>query len=99
MDTEWQFEWDETKDQKNQKKHSVSFKEATDIFFDPLQRNILDVRYDDGEERWITIGSTKGHKILVVGHLYDISADGTESIRIITARPATKKEITQYENT
>jgi len=98
VDTKWHFEWDENKNRKNQKKHSVSFEEATEVFFDPMQRGILDVRYDDGEERWITIGSTKKDRILVVGHLYNISVNGTETIRIITARTATRKERDQYEN-
>jgi uncharacterized protein len=58
----------------------------------------MDKRFDYFEERWITIGSTKSKRILVIGHLYYLKEDGEEVIRIVTARGATKKEREQYEN-
>ncbi len=37
-------------------------------------------------------------KLIVVGHLYSITREqGKETIRIITAREATRKEREQYE--
>lgn len=36
------FEWDEAKNQKNQKKHDVSFETASLVFEDPLRISIQD---------------------------------------------------------
>ena len=91
------FESDEDKNGKNIKKHGVSFDKAEEVFGDPFHISLLDKRFDYFEERWITIGSTKGSDILVVGHLYYLTAEGGEVIKIITARRAVKKEREQYE--
>ncbi len=58
----------------------------------------MDKRFDYLEERWITIGSTKDRKIIVIGHLYYLKENGEEVIRVITARKAVKKEREQYES-
>ncbi len=89
-------EWNELKNRDNVKKHGVSFKEAAEVLDDPLHISILDKRFDYFEERWITIGATKKGTILVVGHLYSV-LQADETIRIITARKAIKKEREQYE--
>jgi len=81
---------------RNRKKHGIDFKEATEVFDDPLHISILDKRFDYFEERWITIGAIKKGKVIVVGHLYSITED-SEHMRIITAREATRKEREQYE--
>ncbi len=91
-------EWDENKNKENIKKHGISFKEAEDVFNDPFHISIMDKRFDYFEERWITIGSTKNRKVIVIGHLYYLKENGDEVIRIITARRAAKKEREQYEN-
>jgi uncharacterized DUF497 family protein len=90
------IQWDKDKDAANIKKHRISFEEASEVFDDPLHISVLDKRFDYLEERWITIGASKKGTIIVVGHLYSLSS-GEESIRIITARKATKKERVQYE--
>ncbi|ENV61986.1 hypothetical protein F943_03362 [Acinetobacter ursingii NIPH 706] len=61
------FEWDEAKNQKNQKKHDVSFETASLVFEDPLRISIQD-RHTNGEERWQTIGMVKGVLMLLVAH-------------------------------
>jgi uncharacterized DUF497 family protein len=91
-----QFEWSEHKNKLNQKKHGVSFEEAKKVFKDPLQVSKLDYRFSYFEERWITIGSTKKHKILVVANLF-FTHNGEEIIRIISARKANKQERDSYE--
>lgn len=53
-----QFEWDETKNKLNQRKHGVSFEEAKMVFDDPFQLSKLDHRFNYCEERWITTGAT-----------------------------------------
>ena len=93
-----QFTWDKAKGKANKKAHGVSFEEAARIFDDPLHVSVLDHRFHYFEERWITIGQAKHGRILVVGHLYSFAADGEETIRIKTAREATKKERERYEN-
>ncbi len=92
-----QFEWDENKNKLNKQKHGVDFKEAVDVFEDPLHISILDKRFSYFEERWITLGATKRHAILVVANLF-FTDEGEEIIRIVSARHATVKERQQYEN-
>lgn len=50
------FEWDETKNRRNQQKHGLDFELVQQVFDDPLQLTKFD-RVIDGEERWHTIGS------------------------------------------
>lgn len=90
------FEWNELKNKTNIEKHSISFEEAKDVFADPLHISKLDFRFNYFEERWITIGSSKKNKILVVANLF-FTNDGEEIIRIISARKANKKEKEYYE--
>jgi hypothetical protein len=61
------FEWDEQKNRTNLAKHGVSFETAQLVFEDPLALSIQD-RYDNGEERWQTIGLAGGLVILLVAH-------------------------------
>ena len=90
------FEWDQEKNKINQDKHGISFEEAKEVFEDPLQISKLDYRFNYFEERWITVGSTSKHKVLVVANLF-FSDDGEEIIRIINARKANKNERAYYE--
>ena len=90
------FEWDHQKDLLNQKKHGVSFKEAQEVFEDPLHISILDRRFSYFEERWLTIGKTTRARLLVLAHLF-FNEEGEEVIRIISAREATKHEQRHYE--
>ena len=90
------FAWDEAKNQKNQKKHDVSFETASLIFDDPLRISMQD-RHTGGEERWQTIGMVKGVLMLLVAHIIS-DEDDCEIIRIISAREVTKAERNQYEH-
>jgi len=93
------FEWDEAKAQANYRKHGVSFKAATRVFDDPLCRTEQD-RIENGEYRWQTIGMVGGCLVLLVAHTVHFCNDENdyELIRIISARPATRKERKHYEN-
>ena len=84
------FEWDPNKAAGNISKHGVTFEEATTAFGDPLSLTIFD---DDayGEERWVLLGASQFGQLLVVVH-----ADRGESIRIISARLATRAERRTY---
>ena len=90
------FEWDQNKDLENQKKHGISFDEAKEIFDDPLHISILDKRYSYFEERWITVGMSRGESFIVAANLF-FDSDNEEVIRIISAREGTGNERKQYE--
>jgi len=90
------FEWDEEKSISNLQKHGVSFEEAKEVFEDPFHISKLDHRFNYFEERWITLGSTKKDKILVVANMF-FDENGEEIIRIISARKANQKERKFYE--
>jgi uncharacterized DUF497 family protein len=93
--------WDETKKTLQPKKHvEIAFEVAAQIFRDPLRLARQD-RFEGGEERWQTLGVVYGITMLLVAHT--ITEDSQESepveeIRIISARRATPRERTQYEN-
>lgn len=87
------FEWDEAKAQQNQKKHQVSFEEAATVFGDPLSLTIDDPVHSAEEERFVTIGESAQHRLLVVVH-----TDRGERIRLISAREATSQERRDYEH-
>lgn len=90
------FDWDSNKNFKNIEKHGISFEQAQEIFLDPLHLSILDERFSDFEERWITMGATERGDVIVVAHQYFVEEPG-ERIRIISARRATPRERRQYE--
>lgn len=90
---EIRFEWDEKKATENQRKHGVSFDEASTVFSDPLSGTIPDPLHSGlGEERFVTMGLSARGRLLVVVHL-----DSDEVVRIISARPATATERRSYE--
>jgi uncharacterized DUF497 family protein len=86
------FAWDPKKATSNLRKHGVSFHEATTALRDPLSTTGRDPDHSDEEERFITFGLSARQRLLVVGF-----AEREDTIRIITARLATKKERSIYE--
>ena len=88
------FEWDEKKNSSNRSKHGVWFEEAQSAFHDPNSRLFDDPEHSDDEDRFILIGMSSTGRPLVVVHCYKKS---DSVIRIISARKATKKEFTYYE--
>ena len=97
--TIWQkkmkFEWDITKEGTNIRKHKVSFSEACLVFSDRSLLTLFDDGHSMDEDRWITMGQIPNGQVLVVIHTY-LDIEGAETIRIISARKAVKKEIEQY---
>jgi uncharacterized DUF497 family protein len=94
------FEWDETKNLSNRRKHGVSFEEACQVFLDPLYVSVQD-RIEGGESRWQTLGLVEGVLLLTVAHtVREELEDGAlvDVIRIISARHATRKERRRYED-
>lgn len=89
------FIWDETKNRINRAKHGVSFETAQLVFDDPVHLSKQD-RYENGEERWQTLGQIGGVLVLLVAHTV-LDDNDDEIIRIISARKATKEERRCYE--
>lgn len=79
------FEWDPDKAARNAAKHGVEFAEASTVFLDPAVRDRVEWRY--GEERWVVMGRSVRGRILVV-----CFTEREERVRIISARPATRRE-------
>jgi uncharacterized protein len=86
------FEWDPRKETRNRLKHGVSFRESATVLGDPLATTFPDAAHSEKEQRYITIGMSEGGKILVVAHTQE-----RDTIRIISARRATRQERTFYE--
>lgn len=89
------FEWDPEKDRANRNKHKLTFLEACYVFADKYMLTSFDQEHSEDEDRWITLGQIPSGKILVVSHTYR-KIRGKESVRIISARKATKHEERQY---
>lgn len=87
-----QFEWDCKKAAHNLKKHKVSFAEASTVLQDRLSSTMPDPDHSRGEERYITIGWSERHRLLMVSH-----TDRVDRIRIISARELTRSEREAYE--
>ena len=87
------FEWDDKKAGLNIRKHGVSFEEARTVFFDEHALQFFDNEHPDNENRFIMLGMSIRLRLLVVCHCE--RCDG-ETIRIISARKATKTESVFY---
>ena len=90
---EIKFEWDETKNQTNIKKHGISFEEASMVFYDDNAIVFDDPDHSIEEERFLIIGTLENSKVSIVSHCY---RESNEIIRIISARLATKNERNTY---
>ncbi len=88
------FEWDENKNLINLHKHGISFEEAETVFEDTFAILFDDPDHSEHEERFLIIGMSYEKGICIVSHCYR-GAD--ETIRIISARKATRTEQLVYE--
>ena len=83
------FEWDPRKAAANFRKHGIQFADAVPVLEDELaitlQEDVL------GEQRWITIGTDVLGRLLTVVYTWR-----GETVRVISARPATPNERKQY---
>jgi uncharacterized DUF497 family protein len=86
------FEWDRRKATSNLSKHRVSFEEALTVFGDILARIFDDEEHSIEERREIIIGHSAKERLLVVCFTAQ-----SESVRIFSARTATRKERKEYE--
>ena len=83
------FEWDEGKNLANRRKHSLSFEEARSLFesgADYLE--LFDAAHSESEDRFIAIGPSSRGIVVVTWE-----DQGDDVVRIISARPATRREV------
>jgi uncharacterized DUF497 family protein len=88
------FEWDAAKAAANRRKHGVSFEEALTVFSDERGLVLDDPDHSAREERFIVLGVSAALRTLVVVHCY---REARDTIRIIAARKATRRERTTYD--
>ena len=87
-----EFEWDQKKAESNLKKHGISFQEAASVLGDALSITYPDPDHSMGERRFITVGTSRFGRVLLVAH-----TDRGKNIRIISARKTTRLERRYYE--
>lgn len=90
--------WDPAKAASNLTKHGVAFVQAATVLMDPLALTVFDAAHSQDEERWFTLGLSSEGKLLAVAHTYQATAPNSASVRLISAREATRNERRQYEN-
>ena len=84
------FEWSRAKNESNIRKHGIDFSDVPSMFNHSMLTR-LDERESYGEDRWTGIGWLQGQVAVVV---YAETDQG--SIRIISARKATRQEARRY---
>ena len=88
----YRFEWDAPKAAENLKKHDLSFDEAITVFGDPLNLLRPDPDHSVGEKRYLVLGMSNQHRLLVVAF-----AERPPRTRLISARRANSRERRTYE--
>jgi len=83
-------EWDPAKARSNLTKHGISFSDAEAVFDDDFAISSADMGLV-GEERFVAVGTDGLGHVLVVSYTYR-----RNSIRIFSARRATKSERKEY---
>ena len=86
------FSWDPAKAAGNRRRHWVTFEEAVTLFGDPLSLTVADPDHSVDEVRLVSIGLSDRRRLLVVVH-----AEWGPTIRIISARLASRRERQLYE--
>ena len=86
------FEWDANKALINFVKHKISFREATEVFFDPNALEDYDSFHSTHETRFSLIGFSTRRLLFVA-----FTVRSTDTIRLISARKANQAERQIYE--
>ena len=87
-----EFGWDPEKAAANVTRRGISFSEAAAVLENPLSTTFPDEAHSEGEMRFLTIGTCHRGRLLVVAH-----TERNDTIRIISARRATRREREFYE--
>lgn len=90
-----EFDWDQWNVQKNELKHGTSRLETESAFFDPQQKIFADIKHSSvREKRFVLYGKSMEQRVLMVGFTLRM-----KKVRVITSRPASRKERAIYEET
>ena len=90
------FAWDIRKAIQNYDKHGVPFEEAATICSDPGGLDWEDLSHSQHERRFKRLGQSVTGRILLIVYTVRRTAHGKETIRIISARSANRKERKAY---
>lgn len=83
------FDWDPRKDEANREKHGIGFDEARTLFTSGADYlEVFDEAHSLDEDRFIAIGPIARGVVVVVW-----TEQPAERVRIISARPATAREV------
>lgn len=86
------FQWNLAKAGKNFVTHGVQFEEAQTIFDDPLYVDFYDSDHSDEEKCFLCLGQSGNGRLLMVSY-----TERGKTIRLISAREATRRERKDYE--
>jgi len=86
------FEWDAGNDVKSYTKHGVSCLEAESVFQDPQRLDFSDPLHSSREKQYISLGRSNRPRTLCLAWTLR-----RNKVRIISARPTSRKERTLYE--
>jgi len=90
------FDWDDGNSRKSTAKHEVSQREAEEVFADPRLLTFIDERHSESETRFHAYGKSETGRLLQVTFTLRARQDET-LIRVISARPMSRKEKARYE--
>lgn len=85
------YEWDPAKARANFDKRGILFADAVTALEDDLALTVRDPLSEE-EDRWITLGKDAAGRLLVVVYTWR-----RDRVRLISARLATPREKSQYE--
>jgi uncharacterized DUF497 family protein len=88
----FRLQWDPAKAATNAVRHGVTFTEAATAFGDPLGYIIPDPRHSAGEDRLVLLGRSLRGRLLAV-----MFTERGDALRLISARPATRRERRDHE--
>jgi uncharacterized DUF497 family protein len=87
------FAWDENKNTRNQRKHGISFEEASTVFYDEEALDFYDPDHSEDEDRFVLLGMSLRARVLVV---ISCEREKDSVVRIISARRADRQEEKDY---
>lgn len=88
------FDWDDGNAIKSAKKHSVTQKEAEEIFVDPRLLVLIDEKHSGDEARYHAFGRAASGRLLQAS--FTMRQNNT-LIRIISVRPMSRRERARYD--
>lgn len=88
-----QIEFDPAKDATNREKHGTSLAFAAEVLADANRLDVLDIRFDYAEERYVSYGMVAGRVWVCVFALRG------DRCRVISLRKANARETRRYRDT